>query len=288
VDLPGRSGAAVPVYAFPGVPRELKALWHEHVRERVVSQAVGAAKIVRRLYRVFGLGESHIDHRLAGLVDGVAGATLHYQVAFPETLVKLVVEDADAAAAAARLAAGHDELLARLGEHVYSFDGPGGHAGDSLAAALGRALAATGATLAVAESCTGGMVGSLVTDVAGSSAWFRGGVLAYANDLKESLLGVRRETLVAHGAVSAECVAEMAAGARARAGATWGVAVSGVAGPGGGTAEKPVGTVHIAVVGPNGPAAHKRLDYPGSRDQVRRLSAYWAMALVLGAARRVG
>ncbi len=275
------------VFVFPGVPRELHAIWEKHVRARVAELVQSDEKIARRIYRVFGLGESVIDHKLSGLADGVAGATVHYQVVFPEVLVKLVVRDpgGDGAAAGARLEQMDAQLRARLGEHVYSWTGPSGHEKDSMAAALGRALAGQRATLAVAESCTGGMLGSLVTDVPGSSAWFAGGWITYTNELKQAQLGVRAETLAAHGAVSRECVEEMARGARARAGTTYAAAISGVAGPDGGSEEKPVGTVHIAIAGPGDQIAHRQHLFPSSRDMVRRISAYWAMSMVLQALR---
>ena len=269
------------VFSFPGVPRELHAIWDKHVRARVAELAAGGEKIARRVYRVFGLGESVIDHKLAGIVDGVAGATVHYQVVFPEVLVKLVVRDpgGDGSAAAARLAAMDAIVHERLGDHVYAYEK------DSMSAAFGRALVAQKATFAVAESCTGGMLGSLVTDVPGSSAWFAGGWITYSNEMKQRELGVRAETLAAHGAVSQACVEEMARGARARAGTTFAAAISGIAGPDGGTPDKPVGTVHVAVAGPGDAVRHKSFVFPGARDMVRRISAYWAMTLVMQALR---
>jgi nicotinamide-nucleotide amidase len=269
---------AARVFAMPGVPRELMAIFEQGVAPRVAALAATSVRIARRVHRVFGKGESHIDHVLRGLTDGVAGASLHYQVAFPETLVKLVVRDRDPAAAEARLEALDLELRARLGYLVY------GAGNDSLAGALGRALREAGATLAVAESCTAGLLGALLTDAPGASDYFLGGWIAYANAAKQRDLGVRAETLAAHGAVSRECVLEMARGAKERAGATWGVAVSGIAGPGGGTPEKPVGTVHVAVCGPR--EVHRGFVYPGARDQVRRLAAYWAMAMLLREVKR--
>jgi nicotinamide-nucleotide amidase len=254
-------------YAMPGVPREMQAIFREGIMPRLPV----VETIAKKIFRVFGMGESHIDHALAGIVAGVSGATVHYQVSFPETLVKLVVrgEGGDV-----RLAAMEKELRARLAERVY------GEGTDSLATVLGRKLAAKKATIAVAESCTGGMLGSLLTDVAGSSEYFRFGWITYANEAKEAMLGVSSATLAAHGAVSEQTVTEMALGARARAGATLACAISGVAGPGGGSAEKPVGTVHIAVAGPDG-VRHKGYLFNGARDQVRRLAAYWAMAMAL-------
>jgi nicotinamide-nucleotide amidase len=260
--------------AMPGVPREMKAIWADAVVPRVRELAASGEKLARKVFRVFGKGESHIDHALQGLGAGVAGATVHYQVAFPETLVKLVVRDGEQAAADARLAAMEKDLRSRLGELVY------GEEKDSLAAVLGRALGEKGATLACAESCTGGLLGALVTDVAGSSAYFKGSIVAYANEVKVRDLGVPDATLAAHGAVSQATAEAMAAGVRDRFRVTYGVAVTGIAGPGGGTPEKPVGTVHAAVAGPKG-VVHKHLFWPFARDMVRRLAAYWAMALVL-------
>jgi nicotinamide-nucleotide amidase len=272
-----------PTMVFPGVPREMKALWQDHAEARVRQLSQGALRLATRIYRVFGAGESHIDHRLAGLTSGHSGATIHFQVTYPETLVKLVVRAADGAAAQAALAAMDQELRARLGALVYSDSGS--FPDDSLAAALGRKLAARGLRLAVAESCTGGMLGGLITDVPGSSAWFVGGHLVYDNALKVAL-GVPEVLLAAHGAVSRECVESLAEAIRRRTGADLGVAISGVAGPGGGSADKPVGTVHVAVAGPalGSGLVHKAYQFAGARDQVRRLASYWAMRLVLDAA----
>jgi nicotinamide-nucleotide amidase len=211
---------------------------------------------------------------LEGVLAGVAGGSLHYQVKFPEVLVKVVIRDGDAGAAAGRLAAADAQVRARLGDKIYGTDD------DELATALGRALREAGATLATAESCTGGMIGELITDVAGSSSYFLGGAITYTNEEKMRQLGVRAETLAAHGAVSEECVIEMAQGARERFGAQYAVAVSGVAGPGGGSAEKPVGTVWLAVAGP-ARCTSRRVFWPRDRASIRRLSAYWAMAMVM-------
>jgi len=200
---------------------------------------------------------------------------LHYQASFPEVLVKLVVRDDDPLAARATFSAIDQELAERLGASVYGFDR------DSLAAALGRQLAGAGETLTSAESCTGGLIGARVTDPPGASEWYLGGLVAYDNRVKTEWLGVAEETLEAHGAVSEECVKAMALGVRDRLGSSWGLAVSGTAGPTGGTLEKPVGTVWLAVAGPHGIAKTKRFVWPGTRAQVRSLAAFWAMALVL-------
>ena len=147
---------------------------------------------------------------------------------------------------------------------------------EALALTLGRALEKRHWRLAVAESCTGGWIGKTVTDVAGSSQWFDGGIVAYSNAAKIGLLGVSGDVLAAHGAVSEEAVRAMAEGARSRFAADFAVAVSGVAGPGGGTADKPVGTVHFAWAEPGGVTAARRI-FAGSRESVRRLTVALAL-----------
>ncbi|HYU14992.1 MAG TPA: competence/damage-inducible protein A [Candidatus Acidoferrum sp.] len=267
----------VPVFCLPGVPRELKAIVEASLRARLLELRGAGERIARRTYRVFGRGESQIATALDGVLGAAPGATLHYQVAFPETLVKVVVRDPDPAAAAERLAALDRAVRGRLGDWCY------GEGTDSLAAALGRALVARGLTLATAESCTGGMAGGLITAVAGSSRYYLGGAVCYANQEKVRQLGVDPATIERHGAVSEECAREMAAGMRERIGADIAVAVTGVAGPDGGTAEKPVGTVWIAVAGPGDAMRTKHFVWPGARDAVRTLAAYWALAMVLRA-----
>lgn len=267
----------VPVVCLPGVPREVHAIWEAGLRARVdeLRRARGTApRIARCVYRIFGRAESQLSEALRGLVDDHAGASIHYQIKFPECLVKLVVRDPDAAAAAARLAELDAQLRARVGRWIY------GTGDDPLPLVLGRSLLAAGATIAVAESCTGGMVGALLTDLPGSSGYFVGGAITYANDEKVRQLGVAPATLEAHGAVSEATVQEMATGIRAKTGADIGVAVSGIAGPGGGSADKPVGTVWLAVDGPGAATRTFRMQWPGARDQVRTLAAWWALDLV--------
>ncbi len=152
--------------------------------------------------------------------------------------------------------------------------------GSGAAARAGRALLAAGATLAVAESCTGGLVGARITAVPGSSSWFLGGVVAYHNRVKTALLGVPASTLRRHGAVSAPVAAAMARGVRRRLGAAAGIAVTGIAGPGGGTAAKPVGLVFAAVATARGTRV-RRAVFGGGRARVRRQAASLALNLLL-------
>ena len=150
----------------------------------------------------------------------------------------------------------------------------------ALASAVGGRLLAAGLSLVAAESCTGGWIGKACTDLAGSSAWFRGGAVAYSNELKVRLLGVSPATLEAHGAVSRETALEMARGALDRLGGEVGVAVTGIAGPSGGQPGKPVGTVWFAWAARRGPALSVRAElerFPGSRDEVRRMAVCRAL-----------
>jgi nicotinamide-nucleotide amidase len=266
----------VPVVCLPGIPRELYAIFDTHLEPRLreLRESRGAVeRIARRIYRVFGKGESQISQACRGMVDGVAGASIHYQVKFPETLVKLVVRDRDAAAAQARLDALDVQARERLAGFVY------GTGEVNLIDKVTKELIATRTRVATAESCTGGMIGELLTNMPGSSASVIGGAIVYSNAEKVRQLGVNQATLDRNGAVSEETVIEMALGARERFAVDIAVAVSGVAGPDGGTPDKPVGTVWLALASKDG-VRTKKLGWPGLRDQIRTLSAWWAFKLI--------
>lgn len=266
----------VPVICLPGVPREIYGIWDAALGPRLgeLRERAGIVeRVARRLYRAFGRGESQISQACRGLVDGVPGASIHYQVKFPETLVKLVVRDADQAAADARLAALDAGLRSRLAGVLY------GTGEESLVERVPRRLIEAGVRIATAESCTGGLLGELLTRRPGVSGVYAGGAIVYANAEKVRQLGVRQETLDVHGAVSEETVREMARGARERFGVDMAVAISGVAGPDGGTPDKPVGTVWIAI-DDGGEVRTKKLGWPGARDQIRLLSTWWGLHLL--------
>jgi nicotinamide-nucleotide amidase len=266
----------VPVVCLPGFPREIQSILAGSLERRFAElrEAAGAVeRIARRTYRVFGRGESQISQACRGMIDGVPGASIHYQVKFPETMVKLVVRDRDRAAADARLAELDREIRERLRGYLY------GDGDETLVDRTVRRLIEAGKTVATAESCTGGMIGELLTRRPGSSRAFLGGAITYSNAEKVRQLGVAEDTLASHGAVSEPTVREMALGARQRFGADLAVAVSGVAGPDGGTPDKPVGTVWLALASADG-VATKKLSWPGSRDYVRTLAAWWALKLI--------
>ena len=200
-------------------------------------------------------------------------ASIHYQVKFPETLVKLVVRDRDGEAAARTLAGLDAGLRDRLRGYLY------GDGDETLVDRTVRRLIEAGKTVATAESCTGGMIGELLTRRPGSSQAFLGGAITYSNAEKTRQLGVSPETLATHGAVSEATVREMAQGARERFGADFAVSASGVAGPDGGSPDKPVGTVWLALASAAG-VTTKKLGWPGARDQIRTLASWWALKLI--------
>lgn len=276
----------VPVLFLPGFPREIQAILEAGMERRFAElrEARGEVeRIARRIYRAFGRGESQISQACRGLIDGVPGASIHYQVKFPETLVKLVVRGRDAAATDAALAALDAEIRVRLRGTLY------GDGDETLIDRTVRRLLEAGKTIATAESCTGGMIGEMLTRRPGSSRAFLGGAITYSNAEKIRQLGVREATLESHGAVSEPTVREMALGARERFAADLAVAVSGVAGPDGGSPDKPVGTVWLALAGrPGDPGigssedgvVTKKLAWPGARDQIRTLASWWALKLI--------
>jgi nicotinamide-nucleotide amidase len=267
----------VPVICLPGVPRELHGIFDSALERRLTELREARAdveRIARRIYRAFGRGESQLSQACRGIVDGVAGATIHYQVKFPETLVKLVVRDRDQAAASARLEAMDQIVRERLDSYLY------GTGDETLIERVMRRLLEHQITVATAESCTGGMIGEMLTRMPGSSRAYVGGAIVYSYEEKIRQLGVARDTLDAHGAVSEQTVREMARGARERFGTQLAVAVSGVAGPDGGTPEKPVGTVWLALADATGAEITRKLSWPGSRDQIRTLSAWWALRMI--------
>ena len=225
--------------SLPGVPREMQRMAEETVLPWV-ARRTGATHLGSRIFSTFGLTESKMDEMLAGVVVA-SEARLSFRAAFPRLQARIAVTGASAEEVDAKLATLEARVRERLGDHLYAVGDEG------LEETVGRLLRERRLTLAVAESCTGGLIGHRLTDVSGSSEYFLLGVVAYSNAMKESLLGVRRETLIEHGAVSEPTVREMARGVRSAAGASLGLATSGIAGPTGGSAEKPVGTVCIGL-----------------------------------------
>lgn len=273
------------VFSLPGVPRELRKMMRERVEPHVVS-TFGVAPIARRIYRAIGRGESSLQQGVTPALEqararspGLAAMYVHYRARYPEvTLILEATPSPEGVAATPDELASLDAALREgIGPALYAI-GPGRGPAD-LASAIVQALTARGLTLVSAESCTGGGIGEAITTVAGSSACFLGGVIAYANAVKQAQLGVPADALEQHGAVSEPVARAMAEGARTRLAADLGIAVTGIAGPGGATPGKPVGTVDVALAHAGG-TEYKRLSLFGSRATIRRATVLWALKMI--------
>ncbi|MDD5302948.1 MAG: nicotinamide-nucleotide amidohydrolase family protein, partial [Elusimicrobia bacterium] len=258
--LPGPYSEMAPIFE-----RVLPRLAERHAR------GMGAASLSLRLV---GVAESVADEKLDEVRARFPAASFTILASGGEVSFHATVRARTASSAKAELKRLRLAALDAVGQWAY------GEGDASLESTLGPRLKKRGLTLAVAESCTGGLLGARLTSVPGSSAWFRGGVIAYDNSVKTKLLGVRAALLKKHGAVSAECAEAMAKGARKAAGADIGVAITGVAGPDGGTKEKPVGLVFVSVYGPGGARRARRHDIHGPREAVRARAGGAALALL--------
>jgi nicotinamide-nucleotide amidase len=262
--------AGARAYFLPGVPREMKRLYADHVAPQIAKTAPNLTYQIR--LKTFGLPESVVGEKLSGVEVAFPGITIGYRAHFPEIEVKIHARadsHADAQALATRAAI---EVRGRLGDIVY------GEGDDTFPVVVGRAVRNRGWRLAMAESCTGGLVGQLLTREPASD-FFVGGAVTYANSAKSRLLGVSEEVLRGHGAVSGEVAAAMAEGARRLADCEIAFAITGIAGPGGGTPEKPIGLVYWAVAHPGGTVVRERV-FSGDRTQIQMFAAFAALALV--------
>lgn len=252
------------IFLMPGVPREVRWLMTHRIEPWIPKVE---PLPLRRTIKVIGVGESKLEHEIRAVVKKHTGVHFGYRTLGFENHVKLL---ASGEGAVGRLDAVEVDLAAVLGSRIY------GREQDELHAVVVRRLIERNETVAVAESCTGGWVQRLITDVPGCSATFLGGSVTYANLAKTTLIGVDPGLLEAHGAVSHSVAKAMADGIRQKLGATWAVSTTGIAGPTGGTPDKPVGTVWIGVAGPDDTTAH-RLVFPGDREQVRGYAAKAAL-----------
>lgn len=254
-------------FFYPGVPSEY--CWY---LERTLEPRLGAGPKGKARTRLFfhGIGESALESHIEKVTDQARehGVAVAYRADYPVVEVKLS-GPADAVGDA------RDAVLSQIGPWVVGQDD------ETLSARIGRLLLERGATLTTAESCSGGGVASLVTETPGSSSWFQRAYITYANDAKMDELGVSADLLLEYGAVSPAVAMQMASGARRRARADYALAVSGIAGPGGGTQEKPVGTVHFALATPDG-VYHRMIRYRlPDRHTIRAGTAWSALALLL-------
>jgi nicotinamide-nucleotide amidase len=260
------------LFFTPGVPREMKHLWEERILPRIADLAVRKSYQIH--FRTFGLPESQIGQMLEGVEAMFPGVVIGYRASFPEIELKVLARAQDARSAERLAERAGEEVKRRVGEVIF------GGREDTFAGAIGRTLRDRGVTLAVAESCTGGLVGSMLTSVPGSSDYLLLDAVVYSNSAKTSVLGVGEETLRAYGAVSEETAIAMVNGVLRVSSADIGVSITGIAGPGGGSDEKPVGTVWIAVGSRAGAMFARHFKFLGPREYVRQLAAYSALKMV--------
>lgn len=258
---------------LPGPPREMFPMLEDHVLpylRRRLGQSTQA--LHSKFLRLVGIGESTAAERVGELQDG-SNPTVAPVLRGMEPSFRITARAKDKETAVVMVEEMEARVRERIGKYVYGVDG------DTLESVLVRELAARKLTLATAESCTGGLVGHRITNVPGSSDVFLGGVVSYSNAAKESLLGVKPETLAAHGAVSEQTAAEMAEGARRRFGSVFGLSITGIAGPGGGTPEKPVGLVFMGLADGVGTQV-ERHQFGGAREDIKARSAHMALNLL--------
>lgn len=258
-------------FFMPGVPKEMMQMFEEQVAPRIRVLAPSTHHQIR--LRTFGMPESAVGEKLAGLEAENPGVIIGYRAHFPEIEVKVLARaqsNGDARALCERVT---EEVRTRLASVLY------GEGDDTYAGVVGRALRSKSLTLAIAESCTGGLVGHMITREAGASDYLLLDAVTYANSAKTAVLGVDEDVLRAHGAVSAEVAAAMAEGVRRVSGASIALSLTGVAGPTGGSADKPVGTVFMAVSTKDGTVVKHRQLW-GDRAQIQTLAAYAGLSMV--------
>jgi nicotinamide-nucleotide amidase len=262
------------VLTFPGVPSEMRAMWQQTAVPWLEQQQLVTGTFQSRVLHFWGISESSLAESVAPLLE-LQNPTVAPYAGQGEVKLRITAHGQTAHDAEARIHPVEQELRRIGGEHVFGIDD------DSLASVVLSQLRARGQTLAVAESCTGGGVGSALTAISGSSDVLLGGVIAYANRIKQELLEVPSDLLDREGAVSAAVAKAMAEGVRRQLGSDWGIAVTGVAGPGGGSESKPVGLVHFAVAGPNGTNhLERRYGNRRAREWIRGLSVGDALNLL--------
>ena len=267
--LAAKVGAAT-VYVTPGVPSEMKVMFEEVIRPRLPA---GTGVIASKVVHTFGSGESDVGMKIADLMRRGANPLVGTTVAAGMVSIRIQAHSPDPGQARAMAAETAAEVRRRLGDLVVGEDD------ETMAAVVGGLLRQRGQTVATAESCTGGLIGELITSVSGSSEYYLGGVVAYANRVKVELLGVSEELLRQAGAVSEPVAGAMAEGCRRKFASDWAISVTGVAGPTGGSAEKPVGLVYIGLAGPGGTEI-LRSQFPGTREVIRLRASLMGMNLL--------
>ncbi|MBA3805576.1 MAG: competence/damage-inducible protein A [Acidobacteria bacterium] len=260
------------VVLLPGPPREMRPMFENFVQPRLALSA-GDVRVVRRVLRVVGLGESAVDERIAPVYTQYKNPQTTILFNRSEIEIHLTAQAKTERDAELLLDGLAGQIEERLGHSIFAFRG------ETMEEVVGLRLAVGGFSLAVAESCTGGLIAQRLTEVPGSSVYFKEGVVAYSNDAKTRSLGVDSELIRQHGAVSAQVAEAMAEGIRHRADTDFGLSVTGIAGPGGGTEEKPVGLVFIAL-SDDAHTEHRKIMLPGDRHLIRWRASQAALDLL--------
>jgi nicotinamide-nucleotide amidase len=260
--------SGITILTFPGVPSEMKRMWYETAIPYLKSQGWGKEIIYSRMLRFRGIGESALAQKVASFFD-LTNPTVAPYAGLGEVRLRISAKTSSSEAAIALIEPVAQQLQEIAGLDYYGADD------DTVASVVGDLLRKAGETLSVAESCTGGALGEMITAIAGSSDYFLGGVISYNNRVKSSLLGVNTEDLAQFGAVSDIVAKQMALGVKRQLGSDWGLSITGVAGPGGGTETKPVGLVYIGVATPQDNVESFEYRFGNRRDRatIRTLSA---------------
>ncbi len=263
------------ILTFPGVPSEMEVMWREVAVPYLQRRGLVRATIYSRMMRFWGIPEAALAEKVAPLLD-LQNPTVAPYAGKGEVRLRVSAQAESQAQALALIAPVEQQIREIAGTDYYGADE------DTLASVVGDLLRQVGQTVAVAESCTGGGLGQLLTTVPGSSAYFWGGIISYDNRVKQGLLGVSADDLATQGAVSQTVARQMASGVRSRLGTTWGVSITGIAGPDGGSETKPVGLVYIGIAGPGGVLEGHRYLFGNNRDRefIRWLSACSALDLL--------
>jgi nicotinamide-nucleotide amidase len=258
------------LFFLPGVPSEMVRMLEESVIPQLLARGGRHRFSASSLFKIFGPSEAELDALTRDLHRPAEGVSIAFRVLLPEIFLKVRADGPPSPALGDLYQRTVADLRQRLGEMVYA------EGEETMESVVARLLSQRGRTVTTAESCTGGLLAARLTSIPGSSDYFRQGVVSYADDAKSRLLGVSRELLRSRGAVSDEVAAEMAKGARRASGSDIALAVTGIAGPEGGTPAKPVGTVHIALADAASCTVSRHL-FRGSREDIRALTVFAAL-----------
>jgi nicotinamide-nucleotide amidase len=263
------------ILTFPGVPSEMHRMWEEVAVGYLKSQGWGKDIIYSRMLKFWGIAESALAEKVSDFFN-LSNPTVAPYASKGEVKLRVSAKAPDADAATALIAPIEQQITEIAGLDYFGADD------DTLASVVGELLLSTKETLSVAESCTGGLLGQMLTEISGSSTYFWGGVISYDNSVKVGQLGVKPDDLAQFGAVSAIVAQQMALGVRNRLGTSWGLSITGIAGPSGGTDTKPVGLVYIGLAAPNGEVESKEYHFGvlRGRSLIRHFSACTALDIL--------